>query len=67
MLQHDVLKILEQDARTSPEKIAEMTGAPVEEVKAVIAQAEADGVIVRYKTVINWEKLGMSASRPSSK
>ena len=58
MLQHDVLKILEQDARTNPEKIAEMTGASIEEVKAVIAQAESDGVIVRYKTVINWEKLG---------
>jgi len=58
MLQHDVLKILEQDARTNTEKIAEMTGSSVDEVKAIITQAEADGIIVRYKTVINWEKLG---------
>ncbi|MCK5428999.1 MAG: Lrp/AsnC family transcriptional regulator [Anaerolineales bacterium] len=54
----NILKALEDDARTTPEKIATMTGKSVDEVKTVIAQAEKDGTIVRYKTVVNWAKAG---------
>ena len=54
----DILKALEGDPRLTPEKIATMTGIPVDEVKNVIAQAEKDGVIVKYKTVVNWPKAG---------
>ncbi|MFA4837148.1 MAG: Lrp/AsnC family transcriptional regulator, partial [Dehalococcoidia bacterium] len=53
----DILKILEKDARTTPEQIAVMTGRPVDEVKRLIKQAEDNRTIVRYKTVINWEKM----------
>ncbi|MFA4836428.1 MAG: Lrp/AsnC family transcriptional regulator [Dehalococcoidia bacterium] len=53
----DILKILEKDARTTPEQIAVMTGRPVAEVKRLIKQAEDNRTIVRYKTVINWEKM----------
>lgn len=52
----DILRILENDARTSPEQIATMTGRPVSEVKKTIKQAEKDHTIIKYKTVINWEK-----------
>jgi DNA-binding Lrp family transcriptional regulator len=54
----DILKILEQDARTPPERIATMTDLPENEVKRQIRQAERDKVILRYKTVVNWQKLG---------
>ena len=55
---HDVFKILEQDARTPPDKIATMTGLPLEEVERIIKEAEANRSIVKYKTMINWDKLG---------
>jgi len=54
----EILKILENDARTTPEQIATMVGKAVDEVKEVINHAENDRSIVKYKTVINWEKLG---------
>lgn len=53
----EILKILEKDARTTPEQIATMTGKPIEEVKSVINQAEANRTIVKYKTIVNWERL----------
>ena len=54
----EVLKILEQNARTSHETIATMTGLPLKDVGRIIASAEAKRAIVRYKTIVNWEKLG---------
>ena len=53
-----ILKILERDARTSPEQIAVMTGTPEEEVRRAIRESETKGIIRRYKTVIDWEKAG---------
>lgn len=57
-MNQDILKILEKDARIEPEQIATMTGLPVEQVKDEIAKAEKERVILRYKTLINWEKAG---------
>jgi DNA-binding Lrp family transcriptional regulator len=54
----DILKILEQDARTSPAQIAIMTGMTEAEVRTQIAALEQNGIIKRYRTVINWEKAG---------
>ena len=54
----EFLKILENDARTTPEQIATMTGKSIEEVREAIRRAEKDRTIVKYKTVINWEKMG---------
>lgn len=54
----EFLRILEKDARTTPENIATMTGSTPQEVKKAIKKAEKEGVIVKYKTVINWEKAG---------
>jgi DNA-binding Lrp family transcriptional regulator len=53
----EILQILENDARTTPEQIATMTGIPVSEVAKEIAQAEKERIILKYKTMINWEKL----------
>ena len=54
----DILKILENDARTTAKQIATMTGKPATEVSKIIKKAEKDGTILKYKTVINWEKTG---------
>lgn len=54
----EILKILENDARTTPEQIATMLGVPVAEVRNAITQAEKDRTIVKYKTMVNWEKTG---------
>ena len=53
----DILKILENDARTTGKQIATMTGAPAAEVAKVIRQAEKDRIILKYKTVVNWERV----------
>ena len=54
----DILRILEQDARTSPERIAEMTGRSVDYVGEIIIEAEKNGVILSYKSQINWGAVG---------
>jgi DNA-binding Lrp family transcriptional regulator len=54
----DILRILEKDARTSPKQISAMTGMPLREVEKAIKQAEAERTILKYKTVVNWEKAG---------
>ena len=54
----EILKILEKDARTKPEQIAVMTGLPQAQVEQYIRKAEEERTILRYKTVVNWQKLG---------
>ncbi|MEK7354077.1 MAG: Lrp/AsnC family transcriptional regulator [Chloroflexota bacterium] len=53
----EILKILENDARATTEQIATMTGIPVSEVTKLIKQAEKDHIILKYKTMINWDKM----------
>jgi DNA-binding Lrp family transcriptional regulator len=54
----EILKVLEDDARTTPEQISTMTGLPASEVTRTIKEAEKDRTILRYKTLVNWEKVG---------
>jgi len=54
----EIFEILEQNARATPEQISAMVNKPVSEVKNIIKQAEQDGTILKYKTIINWPKLG---------
>jgi DNA-binding Lrp family transcriptional regulator len=51
----EILEILEKDARVSPEEIARMTKKKTADVKKKIKQYEKDGVILKYKAVINRE------------
>ncbi len=53
----DILRILEDDARTTTKQIADMTGTSNAEVAKLIKQAEKDRTILKYKTVINWDKV----------
>ena len=54
----EIFEILEQNARATPEQISTMVDKPVREVEKIIKQAEKDGSILKYKTIINWSKLG---------
>jgi len=49
----EILEILANDARISPAEIAKLTGKSVAAIKNAIKKYEKDGVIVKYKTVIN--------------
>lgn len=53
---NQILQILERNSHISPAQIAVMLGRDVDEVKKEIAQLEEDGVIVGYKTLVNWDK-----------
>ncbi len=52
-----ILKILEEDSHATPGQIATMLGLSEEEVAEAIRKAEADGKILKYKTLINWDKV----------
>ncbi|NLI57886.1 MAG: Lrp/AsnC family transcriptional regulator [Clostridium sp.] len=52
----EILEILENNSKATPEEIAAMTGKDVEQVKEAIGKFEKDNVILKYNTLINWEK-----------
>jgi len=54
----EILSILAKDARTSVANIATLTGLSEGEVRQRIADFENQGVIKRYKTIVDWEKAG---------
>ena len=53
----DIIKILENNARATPKQIAAMTGSTQAEVTRLIKQAEEDRIILKYRTIVNWDKL----------
>nr|WP_245604009.1 Lrp/AsnC family transcriptional regulator [Geoglobus ahangari] len=55
----EILRILENNSRISAKEIAEMLNMSVEEVEETIKRLEDEGVILKYKTLINWEKAGV--------
>jgi DNA-binding Lrp family transcriptional regulator len=54
----EIFEILEQNGRATPGQIATMVDKPVRQVEKIIKQAEKDGIILKYKAIINWPKLG---------
>ena len=52
----DILKLLESDARLTPEQIAVMLDCDVDSVKREIEAFEKDGTILGYKAIVDWEK-----------
>jgi len=53
-----LLEILQKDARISDANLAKMLGATEAEVKKKIAELKRSGVIVAFKTYVDWEKAG---------
>ena len=52
----NLLKILEDDATLTPEQLSVMLDKEVGEIRDIVKKYEADGIIVGYKTLIDWDK-----------
>ena len=57
-LQHKILSALEGDARLSADELAIMLDKESGEIRDMIGRLERDGVIVGYKTLIDWDLAG---------
>jgi len=53
----EILKILEGDAKTTAKQISAMIDVPNTEVTKCIKKAEKDRVILKYKAIINWDRV----------
>jgi DNA-binding Lrp family transcriptional regulator len=53
-----ILRLVERDARAEPSEIAAMVGVTEEEVRRILRECEEDRIIRRYKTVVDWERVG---------
>ena len=56
-LKLELLELLQEDCRMPLEKLAVMTGKALDQVAQAIDEMEKDGVILRYRPVINWDKM----------
>jgi DNA-binding Lrp family transcriptional regulator len=56
-VEKEILQILENNAHTTFEQISAIIGTPVTEVTKYIEQAEKDRIILKYKAIINWDKV----------
>ena len=54
-----LIKLRENNARLPLEDLAAMLDRPVEEVAALMDEAAAKGYIKGYRTLIDWEKVGV--------
>jgi len=54
----NILQILENDSRLTAEQIAVMCDKEVGDIKKIIDAYEKEGVILGYKTLIDWDKTG---------
>ncbi len=52
----EILKLLEADARLTPEQLAIMLNCNTDDVKKIIDKYEKNGTILGYNTVVDWEK-----------
>ena len=59
----EILEILQKDARITPQEIARITKKKIEAVKQAIKKYEKEGVILKYKAVINQEIVKDAESR----
>lgn len=55
-MRNAILKLLDKNSKVSPEDLAFMIDAKVEDVKSEIVKMEEEGVICGYPTLINWDK-----------
>ena len=56
MKELELLKLLEDDSRLTPEMLAVMYEKETADIRKMIESYEKDGVILGYKTIIDWDK-----------
>jgi len=54
---NEILEILSENAKATPAEIAALLGMPEDEVARRIKNLEDSGIIRKYVTLIDWEKL----------
>ena len=57
-LKQQLLDVLEEDCRIPLEKLSVMLGTTMETAAKAIDELEQDGVILKYRPVVNWDKMG---------
>ena len=55
-MNYDLLKLLEEDARLTPEQLSVMLALTPDEVREQIRELEQNGTVLGYKTIVDWEK-----------
>lgn len=55
----ELLELLEQNNTLTTKQLATILNKTKEEVSAIITKLENEKVIVKYQTIINWEKAGV--------
>ena len=55
-MEKNLLKLLEDDARLSTEQLSVMLDTPKNEIEKKLSELEANGTILGYKAMIDWEK-----------
>lgn len=58
----EILSILEDNCLTDHDTIAMMTGLSRETVDKAIKELEDERIILKYKTIINWEKINTDST-----
>ena len=56
MAMEQILELLQDDAKLTPQQLAVMLGGDEEDVAKAIAQYEREGVIKGYHALVNWER-----------
>lgn len=57
----ELLELLEKDYTLTPDQISSMLGISPDDVAAEIKRLEQEKIIVKYHTIINWEKAGVDS------
>lgn len=57
----ELLELLEKDHTLTVEQLSVMLNKPASEIAEQIDQLEKQNIIVKYQTIINWEKAGVDS------
>lgn len=52
-----LIHLLEEDSTRNAEDVAKILKLPVKEVENMILELEEDKIILKYKAIVNWEKI----------
>ncbi len=55
----ELLDLLEKDYTQSPEQLSIMLNKPAAEIASLIEKFQKEQIIVKYQTIIDWEKAGV--------
>ncbi|MEW6572797.1 MAG: Lrp/AsnC family transcriptional regulator [Bacillota bacterium] len=55
----EILELLEANARQTPQEIAAMLDMETASVEEAVQEMEREGLIVGYRTLVNWNKIGL--------